>query len=133
MLISKTTLSMLVTSKQIVEDKKQCLVLAAFTAVSAYRVYQAAKAQDRTSAVMQFLDTLKLVYLDYNCLTQNMQLKELAEQVNVKDKQCFIDHFETALKDLGNVVLDVMEFNFSKVADDFNNVVATLQDALDNC
>lgn len=131
--LTKTSTSNIIPFQKI-QDKQQCLVLAVFTAISGYKVYQDFQAKDQQAAVMQFLDTLKLVYLDYNCLSQNLSIKEMVgASSSFKDKQCFIDHFENAGKQLGVVVLDVIEFKFDNVADDFSKVTDILNDALDNC
>jgi hypothetical protein len=121
-------------SLQMIEDKKQCLAVLLFTGLSSYKVYQDIKNQNTDQAVMQALDTLKLVYLDYKCFTQNTHELEFSLNTFKDDrKECFLQHFQKAIEELKDSMIDLLEFNFEQFASDFNLMVQTLQDALDNC
>ena len=91
-----------------VEDKNKCLPLLVFTALAGFKMFKAVETKNLDAIVLTGLDAAKIVWLDFRCLSINVNSIDAGLKARLYEgtdfsetrKECAIRHLKSVIAEL---------------------------------
>ena len=117
-----------------VEDRGKCFALLEKVLVEAYGTYKDVQSKDYAKVIGDVIALGKDLVDDVKCF-RDQNVKEVLEALltrysNIKDgtADCIVDHLETVLADMKEMLKDVFKGDWNAVQDQYNSIMTTFND-----